>query len=92
MINFKIHVEMHQKKGKVPSENAGPRQIQTLMQPDGTRTHPKFDEAIMFSEMTRYITHKEQPINMGGCMSFARLVIRGALNQRTRGSIIEIGR
>jgi hypothetical protein len=65
------------KKGEVPSENAGPRQIQTLMQPDGTRTHPKFDEARMFSEMARYITHKEQPISMGGCMSFTRLVIRG---------------
>jgi hypothetical protein len=45
------------------------------MQPDGTRTHPKFDEVRMLSEMTRYITHKEQPISMGGCMSFARLVI-----------------
>jgi hypothetical protein len=89
MISFKIHVEIHQKKGEVPSENAGPRQIQTLMQPDGTRTHPKIDEARMLSEMTRYITHKEQPISMDGCMSFARLVIRGALNQRTRGSIIE---
>jgi hypothetical protein len=59
MIIFKRHVEMHQKKGEVPSENVEPRQIQTLMQPDGTRTHPKFDEARMLSEMTRYITHKE---------------------------------
>jgi hypothetical protein len=41
------------------------------MQPDGTRTHPKFDEARILSEMARYITHKEQPISMGGCMSFA---------------------
>jgi hypothetical protein len=47
--SFKRHVEMHQKKGEVPSENTGPRQIQTLMQPDGTRTHPKFDEARMLS-------------------------------------------
>jgi uncharacterized protein YceK len=77
MTSFKIHVEMHQKKGEAPSENAEPRQIQTLMQPDGTRTHPKFDEGRMLSEMSRYITHKEQPISMGGCMSFARLVIRG---------------
>jgi hypothetical protein len=47
------------------------------MQSDGTKTHLKFDEARMLSEMTRYNTHKEQPISMGGCMSFARLVIRG---------------
>jgi hypothetical protein len=77
MTSFKRHVEMHQKNGEIPSENAGPRQIQTFMQPDGTRTHPKFDEARMLSEMARYITHKEQPLSMGGCMSFARLVIRG---------------
>jgi Domain of unknown function (DUF4413) len=31
----------------------------------------------MLSEMARYITHKEQPLSMGGCMSFVRLVIRG---------------
>ena len=31
----------------------------------------------MLSELARYITQKEQPISMGGCMSFARLVIRG---------------
>jgi hypothetical protein len=41
MSSFKRHVEMHQKKGEVPSENAGPRQIQTLMQPDGTQNPPK---------------------------------------------------
>jgi hypothetical protein len=41
------------------------------------RTHPKFNEARMLSEMAWYITHKEQPINMGGCMSFAWLVIQG---------------
>jgi hypothetical protein len=76
MTSFKRHVEMHQKKGEVSSENAGPRQIQTLMQPDGIRTHPKFDEARMLSEMARYIIHKEQPLSMGGCMSFVRLVIR----------------
>jgi hypothetical protein len=50
---------MHQKKGEVSSENAESRQIQTLMQPDGTRAHPKFDEARILSEMARYITHKE---------------------------------
>jgi hypothetical protein len=77
MTSFKRHIEMHQKKGEVPSENAEPRQIQTLMQLDGTRTHPKFNEPRMLSEMTRYITHKEQPISMGGCMSFVWLVIRG---------------
>jgi hypothetical protein len=31
----------------------------------------------MLSEMAWYITHKVQPISMGGSMSFARLVIRG---------------
>ena len=31
----------------------------------------------MLSELARYITHKEHPIAMGGCMSFARLVIPG---------------
>ena len=31
----------------------------------------------MLSEFARYIAHKEQPISMGGCASFARLVIRG---------------
>ena len=31
----------------------------------------------MLSEFARYIAHKEQPISMGYCMSFARLVIRG---------------
>jgi hypothetical protein len=31
----------------------------------------------MLSELARYITHKEQPISMGGCTSFARLCIRG---------------
>ncbi|WP_284209408.1 hypothetical protein, partial [Chitiniphilus shinanonensis] len=31
----------------------------------------------MLSEFARYIAHKEQPISMGGCLSFARLVIRG---------------
>ena len=31
----------------------------------------------MLSELAWYITHKEQPISMGGCTAFARLVIRG---------------
>jgi hypothetical protein len=79
MTSFKRHIEMHQKKGEVPSENAGSRQIQTHMQPDGTRTHLKFDEVRMLSEMAWYITHKEQPISMGGCMSFIWLVIRGCV-------------
>jgi len=44
---------------------------------DGTYTHQKYDEKVMLSELAHYITHKEQPISMGNCMSFARLVIRG---------------
>jgi hypothetical protein len=31
----------------------------------------------MLSEFARYIAKKEQPINMGNCLSFSRLVIRG---------------
>ena len=31
----------------------------------------------MLSELARYVTHKEQPISMGSCMSFSRLCIRG---------------
>ena len=31
----------------------------------------------MLTELIRYIAHKEQPIAMGNCLSFARLVIRG---------------
>jgi hypothetical protein len=31
----------------------------------------------MLSEFTRYIAQKEQPISMGNCLSFARLIIRG---------------
>jgi hypothetical protein len=29
----------------------------------------------MLSELTQYITHKEQPISMDNCLSFTRLVI-----------------
>jgi hypothetical protein len=31
----------------------------------------------MLSEFAQYIAQKEQPISMGNCFSFARLVIRG---------------
>jgi ADP-ribosylglycohydrolase len=51
------------------------------MQPDGIRTHQKFDEARMLSEMAWYITHTDQPISMNGCMNFARLVIRECAQQ-----------
>ena len=44
MTSFKRHSEMHERKGEEPSENAEPRQIQTLINADGTRTNPKFDE------------------------------------------------
>ena len=77
MSSFKRHADGHQRKNERPQENADPRLIQTLMNPDGTRTHQKYDEKVMLSELARYITHKEQPISMGNCMSFARLVIRG---------------
>jgi hypothetical protein len=58
MTSFKRHVEMHQKKDEVPRKNAGSRQIQTLMRPDGTRTHPKFNEARILST-TLFQTKKE---------------------------------
>ena len=44
MSSFKRHAEMHQRKSERPSERAGPRQIQTLVNPDDTRTNPKYDE------------------------------------------------
>ena len=44
MTSFKRHSEMHERKGEEPSEKAEPRQIQTLINADGTRTNPKFDE------------------------------------------------
>ena len=77
MSSFKRHADSHKAKNERPQENANPRLIQTLMNSDGTRTHQKYDEKVMLSELARYITHKEQPISMGNCISFARLVIRG---------------
>ena len=65
------------KKHEEPSEDADPKIIQTLINTDGTRTNPKFDESKLLSELARYVTHKEQPISMGSCMSFSRLCIRG---------------
>ena len=44
MTSFKRHAKMHEKNGEVPLKKAEPRQIQTLMNADGTRTNPKFDE------------------------------------------------
>ena len=44
MTSFKRHAEMHERKGEVPSQKVEPRQIQTLMNADGTRTNPKYDE------------------------------------------------
>ena len=42
MSSFKRHAETHEKKGEFPSTE--PKQIQTLINADGTRTNPKFDE------------------------------------------------
>ena len=44
MSSFKRHSEMHEKKHEEPSEDAQPKIIQTLINADGTRTNPKFDE------------------------------------------------
>ena len=77
MSSFKRHAEKHERKNEEPEEDVGTRQVQTLINADGTRTNPKFDEKRMLSELARYITHKEQPISMGGCLSFSRLCIRG---------------
>ena len=76
MSSFKRHVDVHIRKGENYNPNNTP-QIQTQITPDGTLTNPKFDEKRMLSELARYITHKAQPISMGGCTAFARLVIRG---------------
>ena len=44
MSSFKRHAETHERKGEEPSEDAKPKKIQTLINADGTRTNPKFDE------------------------------------------------
>ena len=74
------HAQRHIDAGVEPQEHldevTSPL-VQTQINPDGTRTHNKYDEKKMLSEFARYIAHKEQPLSMGGCLSFARLVIRG---------------
>jgi len=74
---FKKHVDKHLKRNEEPQEQADNSLVQTLIRSDGTRTHQKYDEKRMLSEFARYIAHKEQPISMGNCLSFARLIIRG---------------
>jgi hypothetical protein len=71
------HAARHISNGEQPQEQPDNTLVQTQINPDGTRTHQKYDEKKMLSEFARYITHKEQPISMSGCLSFARLVIRG---------------
>ena len=75
--SFSRHARAHEKEGKEPQEHPDSRPVQTVINPDGTRTHQRYDEKKMLSEFARYIAHKEQPISMGGCLSFARLMIRG---------------
>jgi hypothetical protein len=43
----------------------------------------------ILSEFTRYIAHKEQPINMGNYLSFARLIIWGCAQPFIKDYIIE---
>ena len=71
------HATMHKDANEQPQENADPEIVQTLINADGTRTHQKYDEKRMLSEFARYIAHKEKPISMGNCLSFARLIIKG---------------
>ena len=71
------HAQRHIQASQEPQEQPDNTLVQTQINPDGTRTHQKYDEKKMLSEFARYIAHKEQPISMGGCLSFARLVIRG---------------
>jgi hypothetical protein len=75
--SFLRHARAHEKDGKEPQEKPDSRSVQSVINPDGTRTHQRYDEKKMLSEFARYIAHKEQPISMGGCLSFARLMIRG---------------
>ena len=77
MSAFKKHTEGHMKSGEELQENPTPGLVQTLMNPDGTRTHQKYDEKRMLKEFARYIAHKEQPISMGNCLGSVRLIIQG---------------
>jgi hypothetical protein len=64
-------------KNDEPQEQTDSRLVQSVINSDGSRTQQRYDEKRMLSEFVRYIVQKEQPINMGNCLSFARLVIRG---------------
>jgi hypothetical protein len=74
---FKKHVDKHILAKEEPQDRPDQRLVQTAINPDGTRTIAKYDEKRMLSEFARYIAQKEQPISMGSCMSFARLIVRG---------------
>ena len=74
---FKKYSDSHKRKGEEPQDQPDSRLVQTQLNVDGTRAQVKYDEGKMLSELTRYIAHKERPISIGCCPSFARLVIRG---------------
>ena len=75
--SFRRHAEKHIKDKEEPQEHADPRAVQTVINPDGSRTHQRYDEKRMLNEFARYVAHKEQPISMGSCLGFSRLIIRG---------------
>jgi inhibitor of KinA sporulation pathway (predicted exonuclease) len=51
--------------------------VQSYLNLDGTRNLFKYDEKRMLNEFARYITKKEQPINMAYCTDFARFILKG---------------
>jgi hypothetical protein len=72
---FKKHADKHVAKNEEPQDQPDPHLVQSAINTDGSRTHQRYDEKRMLSEFARYIAQKEQPISMGNCLSFARLVI-----------------
>jgi hypothetical protein len=75
---YSRHADKHVKKNEEPQERPDPLPVQTTINPDGTRNMVKYDANKMLGEFARYIAKKEYPIRMGGCWSFARLMVRGA--------------
>jgi hypothetical protein len=74
---FKKYVDKHIAKDEEPQERPDSRMVQSYLNSDVTRTHIKYDEKSILSEFTQYIYKKEQPISMGYCTNFVRLMIRG---------------
>jgi hypothetical protein len=64
-------------KNEKPQDQPDSCLVQSVINTDGSRTHQRYDEKRMLSKFVRYIAQKEQPISIGNCLSFARLVIRG---------------